>query len=58
MNKNDLRFFMDESSAPFEDDSNPFPRTKEDEEFERMIIARFHLITKEKEMKTITTNET
>jgi len=56
MNKNDLRFFMDESSAPFEDDSNPFPRTKEDEEFERMIIARFHLITKE--METITTNET
>ena len=40
-----LSFFMDETSAPYEDGENPFPRTKEDDEFDEMIIAKYHLTT-------------
>ncbi len=29
----DLKFYMDESSTPYEEDENPLERTKEDEEF-------------------------
>jgi len=44
-----LRFFMDESSAPYEEGENPFPRTKRDDEFDEMIIKKYHLVTKEME---------
>ena len=49
MDTQDLRFFMDETSAPYEDGENPFIRTKEDEKFDKMIIAKYNLITKEME---------
>ena len=48
-----LSFFMDETSAPYEDGENPFPRTKEDDEFDEMIIAKYHLTTKEMEKTNI-----
>lgn len=44
-----LRFVMDETSAPYEQNENPFPRTKADEEFDEMIISKYHLTTKEME---------
>ena len=44
-----LRFVMDETSVPYEQNENPFLETKEDEEFEEMIINKYHLITKEAE---------
>ena len=46
---NDLRFFMDETSAPYEEKDNRFFRTKEDDEFDEMIIAKYNLVTKEME---------
>ena len=48
-----LRCFMDETSAPYEDGENPFVRTKEDDEFDEMIIAKYHLTTKEMENANI-----
>jgi hypothetical protein len=48
-NIENLRFFMDETSAPYPEGQNPFPRTKEDNEFEDFIIKKYHLITKEME---------
>lgn len=44
-----LRFFMDETSVPYEKTENPFPRTKEDDEFDKTIIAKYHLTTIEME---------
>ena len=44
-----LRFYMDESSAPYSDNDNPFVRTKNDDKFDEMIIKKYHLITKEME---------
>ena len=44
-----LRFFMDETSTPYTDSENPFVRTKEDDEFDKMIIEKYHLTTKERE---------
>ena len=46
---NTLRFYMDETSAPYSDKDNPFKRTKEDDEFDKMIIEKYKLITKEME---------
>ncbi len=44
-----LRFYMDESSAPYSESDAPIVRTKEDDEFDDMIIAKYHLVTEEKE---------
>ena len=44
-----LWLYMDESDRPYEDGENPFPRTKEDDEFDEMMIAKYHLVTKEME---------
>ena len=44
-----LRFVMDETSVPYEQNENPFPRTNLDDEFETMIINKYHLTTKEME---------
>lgn len=44
-----LRFIMDETSAPYEQNENPFPRTDSDNEFEDMIIRKYNLTTKEME---------
>ncbi len=44
-----LRFVMDETSVPYEQNENPFPQTDLDDEFETMIINKYHLITKEME---------
>ena len=44
-----LRFIMDETSVPYEQNENPFPRTDSDDEFEKMIINKYHLVTKEME---------
>ena len=48
-NAENLRFFMDEDAVPYPENEIPFPRTKEDEEFEKMIVENFHLVTKEME---------
>lgn len=40
---------MDETDAPYKDNENPFIRTKEDDEFDEMIIAKYNLVTKEME---------
>ena len=44
-----LRFVMDETSVPYEQNENPFPQTDLDDEFETMIINKYHLTTKEME---------
>ena len=44
-----LRFYMDETSAPYSDNDNPFVRTKDDDEFDKMIIDKYKLATKEME---------
>lgn len=44
-----LRFVMDETSAPYEENENPFVQTELDNEFEQMIINKYHLTTKEME---------
>nr|MCR5154374.1 hypothetical protein [Lachnospiraceae bacterium] len=41
-----LRFVMDETSVPYEQNENPFPQTDLDDEFEKMIINKYHLTTK------------
>ena len=46
---NTLRLYMDETSASYSDKDNPFVRTKDDDEFDRMIIAKYKLIIKEME---------
>lgn len=48
---NKLQYFMDETSIPYEDGQNPFPRTKEDDDFDKMIIEKYHLVTKDMEDK-------
>ena len=48
-----LRFLMDETSVPYPENENPFPRTKEDDVFDEMIIEKYHLITKEMETKEV-----
>lgn len=42
---------MDDTSIPFEDDENPFPRTKEDDEFDEQMIKKYNLVLKETEME-------
>lgn len=44
---NTLRFYMDETSAPYSDAENPFVRTKEDDDFDKAIIEKYHLETKD-----------
>ena len=46
-NSENLRFFMDEDAVPYPESEIPFTVTKEDEEFEKMIVEKFHLVTKE-----------
>ena len=50
---NTLRFYTDETSAPYSDKDNPFSRTKNDDEFDKMIIEKYKLTTKEKEKLAI-----
>ncbi len=45
----DLKYYMDETSAPYPENENPFARTKADDEFDEMIIAKYQLITEEME---------
>ena len=40
-----LRFVMDETSVPYEQNENPFPQTDSDNEFEKMIIRKYNLTT-------------
>ena len=44
-----LRFYTDESGIPYEDGENPFPRTKEDDDFDQMMIEKYNLVLKEAE---------
>ena len=44
---NTLRFYMDETSAPYSDAENPFVRTKEDDDFDKAIIEKYHLETRD-----------
>lgn len=44
-----LRFVMDETSVPYEENETPFVQTESDNEFEQMIISKYHLATKEME---------
>ena len=46
----EFRYYMDDTSIPFEDDDNPFPRTKEDDEFDEKMIKKYNLVLKEKEL--------
>lgn len=45
----DLKYYMDETSAPYPENKNPFPRTASDDDFDEMIIAKYQLITEEME---------
>jgi uncharacterized protein (UPF0297 family) len=45
-NKN-LRYYMDETSAPYPEGGNPFGTTEEDREFERKLVAKYNLVLKE-----------
>lgn len=38
-----LRFVADETSIPYEQNENPFPKTDLDDEFEKTIINKYHL---------------
>ncbi len=42
-NEKGLRFYMDETSAPYEEGQNPFEWTEEDEEFEKRMVEKYHL---------------
>ena len=44
-----LRFVMDETSVPYEQNENPFLQMDLGDEFEKMIISKYHLTTKEME---------
>ncbi len=55
--KDDLYFAMDETSRPYEPGENPFPGTELDEEFEKMIINKYHLVTKEMEAEDTNTKK-
>lgn len=44
--KNGLRYYMDESGAPYENDEKLFPRTQHDDEFDEMIIRKYNLVEK------------
>ena len=44
-----LRFYTDESGTPYEDGENPFPRTKEDDDFDQMMIEKYNLVLREEE---------
>ncbi|MCR5094276.1 MAG: hypothetical protein K6B72_09910 [Lachnospiraceae bacterium] len=44
-----LRFYMDETSAPYKEYENPFVRTENDDAFDKMLIRKFHLTTIEME---------
>lgn len=44
-----LRFVMDDTSIPYEQNENSFLKTDSDDDFEKMIIDKYHLITKEME---------
>ena len=46
-----LRFFMDENCAPYKDTEIPPSRTKEDEAFDEIFIAKYHLTRDEMEKK-------
>ena len=35
-NVDNFRFFMDETSSPYKENENPFPRTKEDDAFDEI----------------------
>lgn len=43
-NEEKLYLYMDETGRPFEDGENPFPRTPEDDEFDRMLFKKFGLV--------------
>ena len=49
-----LRFYTDESGTPYEDGENPFPRTKEDDDFDQMMIEKYNQERKEMHEKTKT----
>lgn len=44
-----MRFVMDDTSTPYKDGEVPFTRTAADEEFEKKICEKYHLVTKEME---------
>lgn len=49
-----LRFVMDETSIPYEKNETPFAQIEPDNEFEQIIINKYHLITKEMEKNWLT----
>lgn len=46
---NNLRYYMDETSAPYEDGECPFVRTENDDQFDAYLIKKYGLILKNKE---------
>lgn len=47
-----LHFVMDETSATYEQGEVPFPEIILDEEFDKKLIEKYHLVTKEMEEGT------
>lgn len=37
------RFYMDETSVPYEKNENPYPRTTDDDDFDQKIIEKYQL---------------
>ncbi len=44
-----LYLFMDETGRPYEEGENPFPRTPEDDEFDRQLFKKLGLVLAEDE---------
>lgn len=42
-----IRFYIDESSSPYENNEEIIKRTKDDDEFDEMIIKKYNLTPKE-----------
>lgn len=47
MKKYQLHCYMDEVSTPYEENENPFQRTKEDDAFEEKMIEKYGLVLSE-----------
>ena len=44
-----LRYYTGETSAPYEEDECPFPRTKDDDKFDAHIVEKYGLATNNKQ---------
>lgn len=49
MDESKLYLFMDETGRPYEEGERPFPRTLEDDEFDRKLFKKLGLVLAEDE---------